>query len=119
VDPPRLQTGSRAAEMLAEDLGRAKISCENAEGVIDFHAIRVFYVTELCRSIKNPEIIQSLGRHSMMELTMKVYAKVNPTDAATAVNGVQIGTKKLNRIETTRNNGKQAVGHNTKQIKHL
>jgi integrase len=96
----------RAAEMLTSDLDRAKISCNTREGLVDFHSLRVFYVTQLCKTIKNPKMIQTLARHSTMELTMKIYAKVNPTDAATAINGVQIGTKKLNKIETSRNKTK-------------
>jgi integrase len=96
----------RAAEMIGGDLDRAKITRENEQGVIDFHSLRGYYVTQLCKSIRNPKLIQTLARHSSMELTMRIYAKVNPSDAATAINGVQTGTKKLNKLkqrETDRN----------------
>jgi integrase len=115
---PRLAC-KRAAEMLTGDLDKAKIPCQNGEGLVDFHSLRVFYVTQLCKSIKNPKIIQTLARHSTMELTMRIYAKVNPSDAATAVNGVQIGTKKLTRIETTGNKVKQNNSRKSNNNKDL
>jgi hypothetical protein len=98
--------------MLRPDLDKADILYENSDGVVDFHSLRVFYVTQLCKSIQNPKIIQTLARHSTMELTMRIYAKVNPTDAATAIDGVQIGTKKSNQIETSGNGVKQGNKHN-------
>jgi integrase len=104
------QACKRAAEMLRADLDKAEIPCENSDGVIDFHSLRGFYVTQLCKSVKNPKIIQTLARHSSMELTMRIYAKVNPTDDATAIDGVQIGTKKSNQIETSGKNVKQDGG---------
>jgi integrase/recombinase XerD len=104
----------RAGEMIGEDLVAAKIERTTTEGVVDFHALRVFYVTQLCRTIRNPKTIQTLARHSTMELTMKVYAKVNPSDAAIAIDEVQIGTKKLNQDETTSNNGKQKKSRKAK-----
>ena len=113
------QACKRAAEMLTADLDKAGIVCENSEGLLDFHSLRVFYVTQLCKSIKNPKIIQTLARHSSIELTMKVYAKVNPTDAATAVNGVQIGTNNLTQIETSGNNAKQEGGCNIPESNDL
>ena len=97
----------RAGEMIGKDLDKAKIARENKQGIVDFHSLRGFYVTELCKSIRNPKIIQTLARHSTMELTMKIYAEVKPSDAATAVSEVHIGTKKLNNRETSGNKKKR------------
>ena len=46
--------------MLTADLDRAKISCNSGEGLVDFHSLRVFYVTQLCKSIKNPKVSSDL-----------------------------------------------------------
>jgi hypothetical protein len=97
--------------MLAADLDKARIPCENSEGLVDVHGLRIFHTTQPHKSNKNPKIIQPLARHSTMELTMMIYAKVNPSDAATAVNGVHIGTKNLDKTETSSNKTKQNRGH--------
>ncbi len=66
----------RAAEMLQADLKAAKVEIETADGFLDFHALRTTYITNLVRAGLYPKTVQTLARHSTMELTMKVYAKL-------------------------------------------
>lgn len=46
----------------------------------DFHCLRVTYITELVRMGFYPKQVQILARHSTMELTMRYYAKLTPSD---------------------------------------
>lgn len=46
----------------------------------DFHCLRVTYITELVRKGFYPKQVQILARHSTMELTMRYYAKLTPSD---------------------------------------
>jgi integrase len=66
----------RAAEMLAVDLKAAKIEIETADGILDFHALRTTYITNLIRAGLHPKMVQTLARHSDINLTMKVYARL-------------------------------------------
>ena len=75
----------RSAEMLRVDLKSAKIPEETAEGVVDFHALRVTYITNLARSGIHPKTAQILARHSDIQLTMKVYTKLGRNEVADAL----------------------------------
>jgi integrase len=68
--------------MLAVDLAAAKVPVETADGVLDFHALRVTFVTNLVRGGLPAKQVQMLARHSTMDLTMKVYAKLGIEEAA-------------------------------------
>ena len=80
--------------MLRVDLANAKIPYETGKGVVDFHARRASYITNLARSGVHSKIAQLLARHSTMELTMEVYTKLNPTDVPGAVNVIFEGTNR-------------------------
>ena len=67
---------ARAAETLRVDLKAAKIPEAMAEGAIDFHSLRVTYITNLARAGVHPKVAQILARHSTIDLTMKVYTKL-------------------------------------------
>lgn len=75
----------RSAEMLRVDLKSAKIQEETKEGVVDFHALRVTYITNLARSGIHPKTAQILARHSDIQLTMKVYTKLGKNEVADAL----------------------------------
>ena len=92
---------ARSAEMLRVDLAKTKIPEETEEGVVDFHALRVTYITNMARSGVHPKVAQLLARHSTMELTMKVYTKLNPTDVSGAVDAIFQGHKNLVPNETS------------------
>jgi integrase len=64
----------RAAEMLQVDLAVAKIPYETEEGFLDFHALRATFITSLVRAGVHPKIVQTLARHSQIELTMQAYS---------------------------------------------
>jgi len=60
----------RAKDMLQRDC-----KCD-----ADFHCLRVTYITELVRMGYFPKQVQTLARHSTMELTMRYYVKLTPSD---------------------------------------
>ena len=68
---------TRGAEMLAEDLKKAKIKDWNAaDGKVDFHSLRHTFVSNLATSGVHPKVAQTLARHSTITLTMDVYTHV-------------------------------------------
>jgi site-specific recombinase XerD len=75
----------RTAEMLRHDLEAAKVPYETSEGVIDFHASRVSYITNLVASGASVKTCQTLARHSTPVLTIGVYAKASLHDVKGAV----------------------------------
>lgn len=75
----------KAAEMLRVDLKSAGIPYETKLGVLDFHALRVTFITSLARAKVHPKTAQILARHSDINLTMAVYTKLGIDDTASAV----------------------------------
>ena len=87
----RIWTGTwyrRAKRMLARDLKAAKVAQKTTDGVLDFHSLRVTYITNLVRSGVHPKTCQTLARHSTMDLTMKVYTKLGAAENAEALKGL-------------------------------
>jgi integrase len=80
---------SRAAEMLERDLAAAKIPLETPDGILDFHALRTTYVTNLVRAGLHPKVVKDLARHSTMELTMKIYARLGINDLGCSIIAVK------------------------------
>jgi integrase len=78
----------RAAEMLRVDLLAAGIPFETGEGVVDFHALRTTYVTNLARAGVHPSIAQRLARHSVITLTMGTYTKLSKAEVAEGLRGL-------------------------------
>lgn len=81
---------NKAAEMLRTDLAAAKIPYETPEGILDFHALRVTYITNLARAGVHPSIAQRLARHSSISLTMGIYTKLNSDETAAGLKGLPI-----------------------------
>jgi integrase len=97
----------RTAEMIRKDLNAARAKwikdarcVEEREGrekssflaeedehghVVDFHALRMTFITNLTRSGVSPKTAQTLARHSDINLTMGVYTKLAVVDQAAAV----------------------------------
>lgn len=75
----------RAAEMLEVDLKAAGIPVKTADGILDFHALRATFITSLVRGGVHPKIVQTLARHSQIELTMKLYTKLTASEVAPAL----------------------------------
>ncbi len=63
------------AKMIRNDARAAGVPIDTADGTLDFHSLRVSFVTSLARSGVHPKVAQTLARHSTMELTMRVYTK--------------------------------------------
>jgi len=107
-DEPLLQvTDKRTAEMLERDLTSARkkwleesrdkaerqrrekssyLATVNELGhVVDFHALRMTFITNLTRSGVGPKTAQLLARHSDINLTMNTYTMLGVMDQAAAV----------------------------------
>jgi integrase len=100
-------TDKRTAEMLQKDMARArKAWIEKAEDdrercrrekssfllhqdengcIVDFHALRTTFITNLSRSGVTPKMAQTLARHSDINLTMNIYTRLGVLDQAAAV----------------------------------
>lgn len=65
----------RAAEVLRHDLKAAGIPERTEAGQVDFHALRVSYVTSLARAGVPLALAQKLARHSTPMLTAGVYSR--------------------------------------------
>ncbi len=65
----------RAAQMLQVDLATAEITYETDDGLLDFHALRVMFISSLVRGGIHPKIVRTLARHSQIELTMQLYTQ--------------------------------------------
>lgn len=74
-----------AAEMIRRDLERAGLPYRTADGVADFHALRVAYCSWLARAGCSPKVLQQAARHSSIHLTMDVYTKLRAGEVADAV----------------------------------
>ena len=67
------------------DADLQRVIFETEDGVLDFHCLRVSYVTNLVKSGANPKIVQTRARHSTIVLTMDLYAKQDAKHAAAAL----------------------------------
>jgi len=76
----------RTAEMLAVDLERIAIPVRTAEGVADFHSLRMVYITHLGRSGVDPETMRVLARHAKFETTQR-YLKTDDQIKRKAIEG--------------------------------
>ncbi len=75
------------AAMLREDLADAEIPYEDEAGhKVDFHSLRVTFVTLLAAAGVPIRTVQTLARHSTPVLTMNVYARTLHGSEADAVN---------------------------------
>jgi len=61
------------------------IHTDEAGHVVDFHALRKTFITNLARSGVMPKAAQMLARHSTIDLTMNTYTQINVLDQAAAV----------------------------------
>lgn len=82
---PCLPLPMKAGEMLSEDMARAGISPQTREGVIDFHSLRVTFITNLSRRGVSPHIARELARHSTISLTIDTYTRVDDSEKRKAI----------------------------------
>jgi hypothetical protein len=69
MGPPAYDT----AAMLRADLKAANVK-EEANGFVDFHALRHTFITHLAQSGVHPKVAQDLARRSDINLTMSRYS---------------------------------------------
>ncbi|MFO7858046.1 MAG: tyrosine-type recombinase/integrase [Ectothiorhodospiraceae bacterium] len=81
--PGKWASQRHGAEMLRIDLTAADIDAEDNRGrVVDFHALRHTFISNLARAGVHPRNAQALARHSTIDLTMNVYTHVAMEDLA-------------------------------------
>jgi len=67
-----------AATALDIDLNRAGLMKWGPGGKVDFHALRVAYITHVIESGADIKTAQTLARHSSPQLTLNIYTKARP-----------------------------------------
>jgi len=72
---PLLYVSSHPARELEKDLKAAGLSKWGPGGKVDFHALRVAYVSFVLEAGATAKEAQTLARHSKPELTMNIYAR--------------------------------------------
>src|SRR5512135_2604790 len=77
---PIFPVPGKTAEMIKRDLKAAGIPYETPSGVIDFHALRAAYVSNLVASGASVKTCQVLARHRTPSLTIGIYAKASLHD---------------------------------------
>ena len=75
----------RTAKLLRVDLAAAGIPFEGPAGVVDFHALRATYATNLIRRGVSLVETQKLMRHSTPDLTANIYAKLTDDEIRKAL----------------------------------
>jgi integrase len=85
-DDPIVPVGERdTAEMIRRDLKAAGIDFETDSGRVDFHSLRVSFASNLGRSGVPIQTARELMRHSSVDLTARVYTKLELRDLDGAV----------------------------------
>lgn len=70
----RTRHPSNVGRVLRKDLQDARIAYRDDDGcVVDFHALRHTFITNLARGGVHPKVAQALARHSTITLTMDRY----------------------------------------------
>ncbi len=72
---PLLEVPTHTARELDKDLAAAGIPKETTQGKLDFHSLRVTYVTLLLEAGANVKDLQALARHSTADFTLNVYGR--------------------------------------------
>ena len=72
---PLLYVPRKVNDTLREIAAKAGIPIKTADGILNFHALRVTYVTLVVESGADVKTAQELARHSTPAMTMNVYAK--------------------------------------------
>lgn len=72
------------------NLVAAKLDGEDDQGrILDFHSLRVTFITRLSAAGVHPRTAQALARHSKLELTMRTYTDVRLLDLRAALEATQ------------------------------
>ncbi len=85
---PLLYVPSHPARAMDKDLEAAGIPKKTDEGKVDFHALRVTFVSRLVESGASVKEAQALARHANPDLTMNVYAKTRSEKLQRTAEGI-------------------------------
>ena len=76
----------RGSVMIQRDLKAAGVPYRDDAGrVVDFHALRHTYITNLAKSGVHPNVAKTLARHSTITLTMDVYSHTDLDEMSSAL----------------------------------
>ena len=109
-DKPLLFVSSKTCREFDFDCNLAGITKQTDKGKLDFHALRVVYITYILEAGATVKEAQTLARHSIPELTMNVYAKTR--DSRLSELTENIGKKLFPEDYLAISLHKQAVGEN-------
>ena len=103
---PVFSIPDKPGKMLRADLKVAGIPYRNTAGqVIDFHALRHTFITNVVKSGASVKVCQELARHSDPKLTMNVYTHLSVYDRAKALDGLPDTGPEKPRKEAARATG--------------
>lgn len=86
---PKCRGMTRMSDMLQDDLEDTGIPFEDDAGrIVDFHALRHTFISNLARSGVHPKLAQDLARHADINLTLSVYSHTVIGEQAAAVEGL-------------------------------
>ena len=103
--------GKVGAKMLREDLAAAKIPYRDADGgVVDFHALRHTFITNLANSGVHPSTARRLARHSDINLTMSRYTHTTLDSQGEAVEQLPDISAETEVAEATATDGAVVLG---------
>ncbi len=89
VGQPVFDIPDKPGKMLRVDLKVAEVPYKDGAGrVVDFHALRHTYITNVVKSGASVKVCQELARHSDPKLTMNVYTHLSIHDRAKALEGL-------------------------------
>jgi len=94
---PLWKLDRKTAEMIRADMDAAGIDHKQGGVDVDFHSLRQTFTTGLARSGASPKTTQQLARHSDVNLTMSVYAKMDAADERAAVEALPVPSNLGNR----------------------
>jgi integrase len=88
---------SKSAQTLHRDLGKAGIPIETHEGRVDFHSLRVTFLSLVNELGEDVKTVQEAARHSDPRLTFGTYAKTTQDRLKALVNRVHAKIYQPNR----------------------
>jgi len=102
--------------MIRAHLKRAGIPYEDERGrVVDFHALRMTFITNLSLAGVSPQAAQRLARHSDINLTMNTYTQIGVDSQASAVESLPALPRPVKENGATRKpNGRKSDGTGAK-----
>lgn len=74
---PLLYVPSQTGRSFMADLEKAGVDKTNADGYLDFHALRVAYINMILRTGVDAKTAQELARHSTVDLTLNTYGRAD------------------------------------------